>query len=463
MTNATRTTHGLLLAASLLIAVPAADAASSRRSATGAPAPSGAAAASPAAVSAPAARAAVPVGACAFPTGDRRRIVWTTDDAGLIYNKGRGIEQMMLDGSATTTLVEVPGPGALDFDVSPDGSVLAYTQPGQIAADCSGIDPELRTMRIVGQAPLRRIKEPRGHFTAVRFSPDGQHVAANLKDFGAAPKSQVMIYDSSFNFVGSFDDWGGILWRGDGRRLGIFSWNAISIWDARDWTQLKSIRRPEGRIGQVAWSPDGAFLAAWTESEKGCETDPSGSQLVIFDAATWTVTKTIPEPGRCALDLAWNPKVGAPVLAGFLRETPAKGPPKNGRPSYRIAVWNTHTWEEVGGSPTGQDRAAALVWSHSGERIAVGFDELLVFELGDLGSPPGASNEPRSLIGEEPQATPTPADSTPPVQAPVQPTAPASSPIPSSAQPSAPPPAMPPMVPAPPPPLHSTYPKSQKP
>ncbi|MBK7973110.1 MAG: hypothetical protein IPK07_07460 [Deltaproteobacteria bacterium] len=340
-------------------------------------------------------------GACAFPTGDRRRIVWTQDDTGIIYNKGRGIERMMIDGSSSAQLVEVPGTGALDFDVSPDGAWLAYTQPGRIGPDCTGAEPEIRTMRLSDGAPGRKLREAKGHFTTVRFSPDGQYLAANLKEFGATPSSQILIYDRSLNFIGRFDDWGGILWRGDGRQLGIVSWNAISVWDTRAWEQIKSIKRPVGRIGQVAWSPNGAWLAVWVESDKGCDTDPAKSELVIFDTTTWTVFKSIPQPGRCALELAWNPRTDAPVLAGFVREPlPAKAP-KGTRATHRIAVWNTRSWEEVGGSPTGTDRAADLVWSHSGERIAVGFDDVLVFELGDLGSPPGATNEPRSISDDQ--------------------------------------------------------------
>ncbi|MFN7953058.1 MAG: WD40 repeat domain-containing protein [bacterium] len=388
------------------------------------------------AVDARAARA----GACAVPTGDRRRIVWTADDSGLIYNKGRGIEWMKLDGTSTTTLVEVPGAGALDFDLSPDGNTLAYTQAGKIGADCAGLDPEIRTLRIADRVAGRRLKEPKGHFTSVRFSPDGAYLAANLKDFGAKPTSQVLIYDQALNFIGRFDDWGGIVWRGDGRQLGIVSWNLISVWDSRAWEQIKSLRRPTGRIGQVAWSPNGAWLAVWVEGDKGCEVDASTSELVIFDATTWTVFKTIPQPGRCALELTWNPRVDAPVLAAFVREPLPKGAPANARPSYRIAVWNTRSWEEVGGSPTGQDRASDLAWSHSGERIAVGFDDVLVFELGDLGSPPGAANEPRSISDDVLPSSIAPPSTEP---APVAPVAPAVAPPapPSPPAPRASPPA----------------------
>lgn len=370
-------------------------------------------------------------GACAFPTGDRRRIVWAGDDSGLFYDKGRGIEWMKLDGSATNTVVEVPGPGALDFDLSPDGTTLAYTQPGKIGADCTGVDPEIRTLRLGDRVAGRRLKEPKGHFTSVRFSPDGTYLAANLKNFGAKPTSQVLIYDQSLNFIGRFDDWGGIVWRGDGRQLGIVSWNLISVWDSRAWEQIKSLRRPNGRIGPVTWSPNGAWLAVWVESEKGCDVDASASELVIFDATTWTVFKTVPQPGRCALELTWNPKVEAPVLAAFVREPLPKGAPANTRPSYRIAVWNTRSWEEVGGSPTGQDRASALVWSHSGERIAVGFEDVLVFELGDLGSPPGETNEPRSITDDV-----LPSSIAPPAETPAA--APSAAPAPSVAPSSAP-------------------------
>ncbi len=395
-------------------------------------------------------RAAHAAGACAFPTGDRRRIVWTKDDTAVIFNKGRGIERMMIDGSSSAQLVEVPGTGALDFDLSPDGAWLAYTQPGRIGPDCTGTEPEIRTMRLADGAPGRRLREPKGHFTTVRFSPDGQYLAANLKEFGANPSSQILIYDRSLNFIGRFDDWGGILWRADGRQLGIVSWNAISVWDSRAWEQVKSIKRPVGRIGQVAWSPNGAWLAVWVESDKGCDADASKSELVVFDTTTWSVFKTIPQTGRCALELAWNPQPEAPVLAGFVREPLPDKAPKGTKPSHRIAVWNTRTWEEVGGSPTGTDRAADLVWSNSGERIAVGFDDVLVFELGDLGSPPGASNEPRSISDDQlpgslapeateptsatpPSATIPPAGSTAPAAPrPVPAPAPAPSPKPSS-------------------------------
>lgn len=401
-------------------------------------------------------------GACAFPTGDRRRIVWTQDDTGIIYNKGRGIERMMIDGSSSAQLVEVPGTGALDFDVSPDGAWLAYTQPGRIGPDCTGAEPEIRTMRLSDGAPGRKLREAKGHFTTVRFSPDGQYLAANLKEFGATPSSQILIYDRSLNFIGRFDDWGGILWRGDGRQLGIVSWNAISVWDTRAWEQIKSIKRPVGRIGQVAWSPNGAWLAVWVESDKGCDTDPAKSELVIFDTTTWTVFKSIPQPGRCALELAWNPRTDAPVLAGFVREPlPAKAP-KGTRATHRIAVWNTRSWEEVGGSPTGTDRAADLVWSHSGERIAVGFDDVLVFELGDLGSPPGATNEPRSISDDQlPAAIGAPEESAPASVAPSAPIPPAGSTAPAAPAPVAAPaaPAAPKPVPAPAPPA-STKPSS---
>ena len=125
-------------------------------------------------------------------------------------------------------------------------------------------------------------------------------------------------------------------------------------------------------------------------------------------------------------------------------------------------MWNTRSWEEVGGSPTGTDRAADLVWSHSGERIAVGFDDVLVFELGDLGSPPGATNEPRSISDDQlPAAIGAPEESAPASVAPSAPIPPAGSTAPAAPAPVAAPaaPAAPKPVPAPAPPA-STKPSS---
>lgn len=99
---------------------------------------------------------------------------------------------------------------------------------------------------------------------AVAFSPDGKYIAAN---YGRG--SEVVIYDASSGTEGwriNVGDVYSIAFSPDGEHFAVvgntyYSSRGIGFWKIGLRTKVKEIQTDEGRIFDIAWSPDGRFIS----------------------------------------------------------------------------------------------------------------------------------------------------------------------------------------------------------
>ena len=116
----------------------------------------------------------------------------------------------------------------------------------------------------------------------------------------------------------------------------------LVIYDLTDGRVITT--RPVTGIGRIAWSPDGALLAAAT----------GGGKVVIWRTSDWSRVQTpaAAAPSAVIARIAWSPD------GRYLAATPTKG----GGP---VTVLETETWQPYQSldPPGGRDWAPALAWS----------------------------------------------------------------------------------------------------
>lgn len=175
------------------------------------------------------------------------------------------------------------------------------------------------------------------------------------------------------------DDFSGdfFAWSPDGRRVAslVASSGQVGIWDAesRELYQLFDEKTPEptrdpsippDEAGSaprwfyfdVAWSPNGLFLAA-VGTEPLRVWDVERQQLVFAPtvAATWWIG-TLNYRQRFSDFLAWSPDGAFLALAE----------------GNVVHVWETHTWQEVENLTTSLDTIHTLAWSGNSFLVAGG-------------------------------------------------------------------------------------------
>jgi WD40 repeat protein len=192
-----------------------------------------------------------PDGRTLYAAATRSVIAWDLDGAGRL---GRPF-------SAATTGKALPGAPDLTMAVSPDGSVIAT--PDGPAGDRVTLR-ELRAPRKVGWSFAPGI----GRIGAIAIAPDGQTLALGGERAHAAP----VLVDAASGTItrrmrgGHDDGFLTLIFDPEGKRILTAGNDGRAIvWDARTGAQLLELRHPgdDGFNDTVAaWSPDGTMVAA---------------------------------------------------------------------------------------------------------------------------------------------------------------------------------------------------------
>lgn len=127
--------------------------------------------------------------------------------------------------------------------------------------------------------------------------------------------------------------------------LGVLAVEPITTQNAESLVEIAMIDDPTRAVYSVAWSPDGALLAAGGDD----------GRVRLIDTSTWTVVRTITAHYASVWGVAWSPdgsQLASGSLDGFVR------------------LWNPQTGDrllELPGSPV-----YSVAWSRSGDLLAIG-------------------------------------------------------------------------------------------
>jgi hypothetical protein len=173
-------------------------------------------------------------------------------------------------------------------DASPDGSLRASVEGTHVVLSTTIGAGGARTIRTleVFSGPPPEYYYAEDIINVVRFSPDGTLLAAGT--------GQAFDYDSAVNRSND---------------------HAVHIWSVRDGVERYTLTGPHYSVHDVAWSPDGRYLAAAGGLENGSgmvdgdnlvriwRLEPQGS---VFPTSP-TLILTLPGHTRSVEALAWNP------------------------------------------------------------------------------------------------------------------------------------------------------------
>jgi WD40 repeat protein len=153
--------------------------------------------------------------------------------------------------------------------------------------------------------------DPEVYATQVAWSPDGTRLASAIGDVQIWNPSTGALVKRLFPNVSSTSTVNQIAWSPDGHYLaGGFNSSdgtqGIAIWNVGTGEQVK---RVPANVGNMAWSPNGQYLAM-TED---------GAKVVIWSASNWNRIQTIPLQ---AGPLAWSPdstRLAVGTLSGSVK------------------------------------------------------------------------------------------------------------------------------------------------
>jgi RNA polymerase sigma factor (sigma-70 family) len=167
---------------------------------------------------------------------------------------------------------------------SPDGKLLASGGEDQVVCIWeAATGKELR--RVHADWPAR-----------LAFSPNGKMLASSgqqtihIWDMATGKELRQMSGDQPF---------GGIAFSPDGKTLASAAWrDAIRLWDATTWKEVRTIGRPQSAVVCVAFSPDGKYLASGDWLDKAVilwEVD-SGKEVRRFGEQKDGISKVLFSP-----------------------------------------------------------------------------------------------------------------------------------------------------------------------
>jgi TolB protein len=287
------------------------------------------------------------------------------------------------------------------LDYSPDGQFLA--QAGG-AFGCLSPEVELTlekrsvyAIEIFDAETLTSVTSLIGHLcrvNAVEWSPNGQHLISSGMD-GLAQIWEVSTRDDISRISVAFGNaiHGGT-WHPTGAYVADFFDNAAGarIWDPSDGTLIASLAPSVSiaRTMDIAWSPDGAWLAQsdsagyvhiWDVSAvvSGVVTEPmasypnldattvawspdssqlalGGNEIRIIEPATGQITQTLSGHDRIILSMEWNPinnSVASASVDGIVK------------------VWDTQSATEITTYDYGTT-AFAVAWTPDGDQLVYG-------------------------------------------------------------------------------------------
>lgn len=278
----------------------------------------------------------------------------------------------------TTPLVKIGSVGCDDISTSSSdvpffittwGKKVAWSPDGRFVAYPSGKNLQRLSMTDVenGDAQPRTLASANHSLTTLAWSPDGRAIvtASTIQDvfslaiWDAATGEKLRDLngyethavdwspDSQWILTGSDFAWGG----GD---------RSLKVWDANTGFARETFADYTGKVGIVAWSPDGGLIAT---------VDRWSSDLKIWDAVSGAEMDTLSGHGSMISDLAWSPD-GQSIVSASKDDSLKIWPAPRGQESAppRTLGYN-HAIQELALSPDGirlatisQQNTAVVIW-----------------------------------------------------------------------------------------------------
>jgi WD40 repeat protein len=171
---------------------------------------------------------------------------------------------------------------------SPDGKLLATGGEGVCLW-------ETETGGLVRKLPING-----GHIFSLAWAPAGQRLAlavtmGKLGIWDLASGATPVFHDAPVSDIRS------VAWSPDGQMLAIGARDGtVTVWNAASYALRRTLKSPAGlSINSVAWSADSRLIAGVESSAKG--------GIVVWDAATGEVRRSLPREASGYFSLAWSP------------------------------------------------------------------------------------------------------------------------------------------------------------
>jgi Tol biopolymer transport system component len=235
---------------------------------------------------------------------------WSPDGSRLAYSVARGdttaaLHTISADGTDDRQIVSIEGRLAFKPTWSPDGRRIAFllrerSSPFGMTGCCAEIwmvDADGTDLHRVDE-----ITETEGRPTSPAWSPDGRYLAFARADYyGTSFQTWILdLVTRRIEYFASGDD---PVWSPDGKRLAVANGESVEVLSVRLRGVLSRIEAP-GRLSELAWSPDGdwiAFAASKSNTPEGAYAErsiwvarPNGKDMTVvvrgekdYWAPTW--------------------------------------------------------------------------------------------------------------------------------------------------------------------------------
>lgn len=194
------------------------------------------------------------------------------------------------------------------------------------------------------------------------------HGASPLSATGTAPTSKLLSSMQPFSGGGGAM-FGALTWSPDSKYLAASATNGpatnlVSIWNANNGSQVKSLTDFHGRILDLHWSPDNDWLATTVYTAMDSTISP---EVKLWDTKTWQVKKQYANVAR----LDWSPNGKQLALVDA-----QNGNGKDVRIVDALSGQTTKQFTQVG-----EGMVMAVHWSPDGSRIAVETQDSTDFKM----------------------------------------------------------------------------------